>query len=254
MPLYITVLAYIFIFAFGTVTGSFLNVVIYRVPKGEDIVVTPSHCQKCGYRLRWYDLIPLWSYVFLGGKCRKCGEIISPQYPVVEAVNGLFYVITFLIKGASVESLLYCLLFSALLSLSVIDARTREIPFGINVFIFVLGLVHLGLNYRDFLNYIIGAACVSGFLLILFYASKGRAIGGGDIKLMCAAGLMLGWKEIILSFALACVIGSVVHITRLKVSKADHVLAMGPYLSVGIYITVLFGSPLIEWYLGLLGL
>lgn len=238
-------------FLFGIVIGSFLNVLIYRIPKKENIATVRSHCMECGYVLKWYDLVPIFSYVFLRGKCRKCGTKLSIQYPLIEALNGVLYVVVFVAKGANVESLLYCQLFSCLLALSVIDFRTYEIPVGFNIYIAVLGLINLILDYSNWLNYLIGAVCVSGFLLILFYASGGRAIGGGDIKLMAACGLLIGWKPIILAFCLGCIIAAVVHTIRMKISDADRVLAMGPYLSIGVAVAALWGDTLINWYLSM---
>ena len=130
-----TIFLYITVFLFGIVIGSFLNVVIYRVPKNENIVVVNSHCMNCGYELSWYDLIPIFSWLALRGKCRVCGDKISVQYPLIEALNGVLYMVVFHYFGLSIESLLYCLLFSALLALSVIDFRTYEIPVGFNYFI-----------------------------------------------------------------------------------------------------------------------
>ena len=248
------ILLYVCIFLYGIVIGSFLNVCIYRIPMKQDIVKVRSHCMTCGYQLKWYDLVPLFSYLCLRGKCRKCGAKISPQYPLIEAANGLLYVLVFLIKGVNVDSLLYCLLFSALLALSIIDFRTYEIPVGFNYFIAILGLIKLVLNLRNWLNSLVGALCVSLFLLLLFIFSKGRAIGGGDIKLMAACGFMLGWQLIILAFCLGCIIGAITHVIRMKVSKADHVLAMGPYLSIGVAIATLWGTNFLEWYISLLGI
>jgi len=245
---------YLIVFLYGIVIGSFLNVCIYRIPKKENIVTVRSHCMECGYHLRWYDLIPLFSWLFLKGKCRKCGSKISAQYPIIEASNGVLYVVIFLVKGASVESLLYCLLFSALLTLSIIDFRTYEIPVGFNIFIALLGVARVATDYRNWLNYLIGALCVSLFLLLLFIVTHGRAIGGGDIKLMAACGLVLGWKLIILAFFTGCIVGSVVHVIRMKVSNADRVLAMGPYLSIGVAIAALWGNLFLNWYLSFLGI
>lgn len=240
-------------FLYGIVLGSFLNVCIYRIPKKENIVKVRSHCMECNYQLKWYDLIPLFSYLFLRGKCRKCGTKLSPQYPIVEAANGLLYVLVFIVKGANVESLLYCLLFSALLALSVIDWRTYEIPVGFNYFIGVLGLIRLCTDLRNWHNYLIGALCVSLFLLLLYWITHGRAIGGGDIKLMAACGLLLGWKLIVLAFFVGCIVGAVIHVVRMKVSGAGKVLAMGPYLSIGIGLAALWGDLFINWYLSVLG-
>ena len=246
-----TILLYIIVFLYGIVIGSFLNVCIYRIPEKQNIVKVRSHCMSCGYQLKWYDLIPLFSYICLGGKCRKCKAKLSVQYPLIEALNGILYVVIFYVNGVSVESLLYCLLTSALITLSIIDLRTYEIPFGINLFILALGLIRVCLDYRHWLDYGIGFLAVSVFLYLLYVLSKGRAIGGGDIKLMAACGLMLGWKLIILAFLIGCILGSVIHVIRMKVSDADHVLAMGPYLSLGVFIAMLWGEQFLQWYLGM---
>ena len=242
---------YIVIFIFGIVIGSFLNVCILRIPKHETIVTERSHCMRCGYQLSWYDMIPVFSWLFLRGKCRKCKEPISPQYPIIEALNGVLYVLVFIVRDFTFESILYCLLASALVVLSVIDWRTYEIPIGINIFILVLGILHVCADWQNWLQYVLGFLCVSMVLLVIFYASGGRAIGGGDIKLMAAAGLLLGWKNIILGFLLGCILGAVIHVIRMKISNEDKVLAMGPYLSAGIFIAALWGDAFLTWYLGM---
>lgn len=236
------------IFIFGIVIGSFLNVCIYRIPEKEDIVKTSSHCMSCGYHLKWYDMIPLLSFLALRGKCRKCGAKLSVQYPLIEAANGILYVCIVWTGGLSIDSLLYCLLASALLVLSVIDFRTYEIPFGINLFILALGLVRVATDASNILNYLTGLLAVSIVLAILYYATGGRAIGGGDVKLMAACGLLLGWKLIIFAFLLGCVLGAVIHVIRMKVSGEGRVLAMGPYLSMGVLIAALWGERMINWY------
>ena len=245
----LTYLIYAVIFLFGITIGSFLNVCIYRMPRGETVVTTPSHCMTCGHRLRWFELLPLFSYIFLGGRCRSCKSHISPQYPIIEAVNGFLYVLVFAVNGLNVISIIYALFTSALLVLTVIDWRTYEIPISINIFILVLGCLKVVLDLNNFFDYLIGFFIVSGFLLILYTITKGRAIGGGDIKLMAVAGLLLGWQLIILSFFIGCVLGSVLHVIRMKVAGADRMLAMGPYLSAGLFIAMLWGDSLISWYL-----
>lgn len=243
---------YILIFTFGIVIGSFLNVCIYRIPMHETVVTERSHCMRCGYQLSWYDMIPVFSWLCLGGKCRKCKEPISPQYPIVEATNGVLYLLVFAVCGFELDSIIYCLMASALLVLSVIDWRTYEIPIGINIFILVLGILHIVIDYQNWLDYVIGFFSISIVLLILFYVSGGRAIGGGDVKLMAAAGVVIGWKLIILAFFIGCIVGSVIHLTRMKLSGADKVLAMGPYLAVGIMIATLWGEKLISWYVSMM--
>lgn len=243
---------YTITFIFGIVIGSFLNVCIYRIPEKEDIVKESSHCLNCGHKLAWYDLFPLVSFILLGGRCRYCKTKLSIQYPTIEALNGVMYVLIVYLNGANVESLLYGALVSALIVLSVIDFRTYEIPLGINIFILIIGIINTILDTlkdkNNLLEHLIGMIAVSGFLAIIYYITKGRGIGGGDVKLMATCGLFIGWKLIILAFLLGCILGSVIHIIRMKISKADHVLAMGPYLSAGVVIALLWGNSIINWY------
>ncbi len=247
-------LEYFLVSLYGIIIGSFLNVCIYRIPKKENIAIVRSHCMTCNHQLKWYDNIPLFSWMILRGRCRYCKVPISPQYPIIEASNGILWLLVAMIKGISVESLLYALLFSALLTLSVIDFRTYEIPAGINIFILTLGLIMTVLNYTEWLDHVIGFLAVSIPLYIIIIVTDGRGIGGGDMKLMATAGLLIGWKLIILAFALGCIIGAPIHILRMKIAKADRVLAMGPYLSIGIMIAVLWGESIIRWYLGVAGI
>lgn len=252
---------YCMVFLYGIVVGSFLNVCIYRIPLGQSLSKERSHCMTCGYQLRWFDLIPLFSWLFLRGRCRKCGAKISPQYPIVEATNGLLWVLIVAIHGFDtrtlvVESLLYCLMASALLALSVIDFRTFIIPFGFNVFIFCLGIVNL--VYRILFTekpnlwlYVIGFFVTSIISYILYLC---KAMGGGDVKLLAASGFLIGWKLSLLSFFVGCIIGAIIHPIRMKVSKQGRTLAMGPYLSAGIMLSVLFGYRFIDWYLKFTGL
>lgn len=235
-------------FLYGIVIGSFLNVCIYRIPRGESVAKEHSHCMSCGYQIRWYDLIPIFSWMFLQGRCRKCRSKISIQYPVVELLNGVLYVIIFLVNGYHLESGIYCLMASALLVLSVIDGRTYEIPLGINIFLLVIGVVHCMIDWEKWLYYVAGFFTVSAVLELILLLSKGKAIGGGDVKLMAAAGLMLGWDKILFAFVLACIAGSAIHLFRMKVSGADRVLAMGPYLSAGIMFSALWGRQLMDMY------
>lgn len=243
---------YICIFCFGVVIGSFLNVCILRHPNKEN-VLGGSHCMTCGYRLRWYDLIPLISFLMLKGRCRKCGTKLSLQYPFIEGLNGVLYIIVFLANGFNIISIVYCLLTSALIVLSIIDWREYIIPNEVNLFILVLGIVVTILDRDHWQEHVIGFLCVSAFLLLIYLVTVGRGIGGGDIKLMACAGLVIGWKIAVLSFILGCLLGSVIHLIRMKVSKAEHKLALGPYLSAGIWLAMLFGTPIINWYLGICG-
>jgi len=236
---------------YGVIIGSFVNVLILRLPIRESVTLTRSHCMNCGHTLAWYDLFPLFSYLFLGGKCRYCKAHISAQYPIVEGLNGLLYIILYLVKGITLETVLYCLCASALLALSFIDWRTQEIPVGFNIFILLLGLIRLITDIGNWSQYVIGLFAVSGFLFLLFLFTGGRGIGGGDIKLMAATGLLLGWQLNIIGFLIGCIVGSIIHLTLMAIKKADRVLAFGPYLSMGIFIAMIWGEQLVSWYLSM---
>lgn len=254
MLLLLEFIPYIVLFLFGIVVGSFLNVCIWRLPKGESIVSVPSHCMSCEGKLRWYDLVPVFSYVLLRGRCRYCKEKISLQYPIIELINGLLWVLVCLIKGFCMTSLVYCLMASALLVLSIIDWRTFEIPIGINIFLGILAAFYTFVDRAFLSNHLIGAVCVSGFLFLLYILTSGRGIGGGDIKLMAVCGLLLGWQKILLAFILGCILGSVIHVIRMRFFGAGRMLALGPYLSAGIFLSALFGEAWMAWYISLLGI
>ena len=236
---------------YGIIIGSFVNVLILRIPIKESITLTRSHCMSCGHVLSWYELFPLFSYIFLGGKCRHCKAHISVQYPIVEALNGILYAIVYLAHGLSIITFLYCLCASALIALSVIDWRTKEIPIGFNIFILLLGLIRLFTNLGNWSQYVIGFVAVSGFLFLLFLITRGRGIGGGDIKLMAATGLLLGWQLNIVGFLIGCILGSIIHLTLMAIKKADRVLAFGPYLAAGTFIAMIWGEQLVSWYLSM---
>ena len=246
---YITL--YTLIFLMGITIGSFLNVCIYRIPKKEDIVLERSHCMSCGNVLKWYELIPLFSFLMQGGRCRKCGVKLSVQYPLIELANGLVYVWICSVTGLSVRSVLFCLCASALIVIAVIDWRTYEIPVGCNIFIGILGIVRVFFDLAHWYDYVIGFFVVSGLFLLIYLVSKGRAMGGGDIKLMAAAGLLLGWQNILLSLVIGSVAGSVIHLILMKLKGRDRVLAFGPYLALGIFVSMLYGDAIIAWYLGM---
>ena len=245
--------AYVVITLLGICIGSFCNVLIYRIPKGEEFVKTSSHCMTCGHKLAWYDNIPLFSWITLGGKCRYCKVKLSAQYPIVEAFNGLLWFIIFFVKGFSLEALLLSLMTTALLALSVIDWRTFEINNGFHYFFIALAAIQIISDYKNFLSYLIGFFAVSIPLLLIYVISKGTAIGGGDVKLMAACGLLLGWKNIALALMFGCVLGAAIHVFRMKFFNAGRKLAMGPYLSMGIFIASLWGTQLLTWYLTFLG-
>ncbi len=244
----------VWIFIFGIVIGSFLNVCICRLPEGEDIVRKPSHCPYCGKRLKWFELIPIASYLLQKGKCRSCGQKLSLQYPLVELGNGLLYLWIVHVTGCRMVSVLYCLAVSALLVAAAVDMKTYEIPPGCSLFIGIMGLIRMLLDLPAWYQYVIGMVTVSGLFLLVYVITRGKGIGGGDIKLMAAAGLLLGWQNILLALAVGSVLGSVIHVGLMKIKGRSRVLAFGPYLAMGIFCAMLYGERLIGWYLRFCGL
>ena len=244
----------ILLFLVGLSVGSFCNVLIYRIPKGEEFVRTPSHCMTCGHGLKWYELIPVFSWLIQGGKCRSCGVKLSAQYPVVESVNALMWLLTgVLFRGDWMTVGLYCGLFSMLLVLSVIDWREFIIPNGINLVILILGVIRLVTDLDNWLLYLIGMLSVSLVFLLLHVLTGGNGLGMGDVKLVAAAGLLLGWPKMLLAVLVGSLVGAVIHSLRMK-RGADRKLAFGPYLAAGIWFSALVGENLISAYLSLFGL
>ena len=244
----------ILIFLLGLCVGSFCNVLIYRIPRKEDFVREPSHCMTCGHPLKWFELIPLISWLIQGGKCRACGVRLSVQYPVVEALNGLMWLAAALLfRGDWITVVLYCGLFSMLLVLSVIDWRTFTIPNGINLVIFLLGVVRLVTDLANWPLYLIGMVSVGVVFLLLHIGTGGNGLGMGDVKLVAAAGLLLGWQKMLLAVLVGSLSGAVIHMIRMR-RGAGKKLAFGPYLAAGIWLSALVGGQLITAYLSLFGL
>ncbi len=238
---------------FGLVIGSFLNVVILRLPQDKSLIID-SACPKCGAPLEWRDMIPVASYLLLGGKCRCCKEPISKQYPIVEALTGVAFALIYLTKGFSIASVIYCLLACVLIVLAVIDERTFEIPRILNYCIFILSVILTLMDIQNIVGHLMGAITIGVFLFILYVLTKRHGIGLGDIKLMACAGLGLGVGKTWLAFFWGCILGSIIHSIRMRVQGSGRQLAFGPYLAAGIFLAVLCGDAFITWYLGLIGL
>lgn len=243
---------YIIVFLYGIILGSFLNVCIYRLPKEENVVTVGSHCMNCQHKLKWYDLFPLFSWIFLRGKCRYCGARISVQYPLVEFANGVLYCLVFGRCGWNWDSIIWCFLLSALLVIAVIDFRTMHIPGRIDAFIAILGLIHLCLHIEQWNYYVIGFVFLGGFLLLfalLFKKLTGKSgLGYGDIELMACAGICLGWGHGLFALIIGSLSGSVIEGIRMAVTKKHDRFALGPYLAVGIAVAVLWGDMFLNWY------
>lgn len=258
------ILIYAFIFVFGAVIGSFLNVCIYRLPKNESIVVGGSHCMSCNEKIKKYDLIPIISYIILKGKCRSCGAKISPRYMIVELLNAVLYVLTFAHFGlnGSVEAAFVCVLLSCLIIVAFMDWDTQLISMPVVGVIGILAIAKLVLSVTgvcEFLNPLSwidtlgGAVSVSCLFLVIFLLSKGRALGFGDVMLMFASGAFLGLKAVIIAAFIGLITGSVAGLI-IKYKSGSSKFAFGPWLSLGIAVAVFYGDFLANLYLEICGL
>lgn len=240
----------------GMVVGSFLNVCICRLPKGESVVSPPSHCPQCDYRIRWYDNIPLFSYLLLRGKCRGCGMHISIRYPLVELLNGLLTLALFLRFGATLPFLVLFLFCSALVVITFIDLEHQIIPDEISLPGIVIGFIcSFFLPNISWLNSLLGILLGGGSLLLVAYGYQWltgkEGMGGGDIKLLAMMGAFLGWKSILFIIFASSLVGSLIGITIMLVQKKDSKLAIpfGPYLALGAVLYIFYGRQIIHWYL-----
>ena len=244
-------------FVFGLLIGSFLNVCIYRIPKGESIVFPPSHCPKCGAGIKWYDNIPVISYLILRGKCRNCGEKISPIYPLVELLTGALTAGVFCKFGLTFDALYYLLMVYYLIVVSFIDIKTMEVPVKLSYFALLAGLIlSFFTQTHSFKEAVFGASLGAGIILFIiesYFVFTGKeGMGYGDANIMAVVGAFLGWKKVILTLFLASLVGAVYGL--LTVRKREAALPFGPFLAVGALISLFFGDKIISWYLGGLGL
>lgn len=246
---------YIGIALLGIFVGELLNHLI-KYLQGQGKLCSVLSTNIGGGKVRWYQYTYFLQYLLCKGKDKQKGAPLPKVYVLVGIANAFIYIGIYYVYKISVIGVIYGLCGSVLIILSVIDLRTFEIPIQLNVSILLLGLIRLGLDYENWLQYVIGFISVSGFLYLVLLLStwilKKEGIGGGDIKLMAAAGLLLGWKLIVLSLMLGCILGSIIHVTIMAVKKGEQMLAFGPYLSLGIIIAMIWGEQLISWYLKLI--
>jgi leader peptidase (prepilin peptidase)/N-methyltransferase len=246
----------IILIIFGAVMGSFLNVCSIRLPKEESIVAPGSHCPQCKKPIKFYDNIPLVSYLLLKGRCRYCHSPISIQYPLVEGITALGSLILFMKFGPSLSYLIYFAFVAALIVITVIDLYHQIIPDVISLPGIGVGLLaSLIIPQITFLNSLLGVLLGGGslFLVATLYQwlFKREGMGGGDVKLLAMIGAFLGWKAVILTILLGSLIGSITGII-IMVSKGKdfkYAIPFGPFLSLGAVIALFYGPSLINWYL-----
>lgn len=250
------------VFLFGICIGSFLNVVIIRLPRHESLIKRASHCMTCGTKIRPIDLIPVFSWLFLGGKCHSCGEKISARYPVVESLNGIMYVLTFIILDINAKAIITCLLMSLLIVVAFMDWDTQEIDMIVVGIILILAVpAAIFTDDVTLTSRIIGAFAISVPFFIIGEVSRPiirkkfkedfRAIELGDTILMFAAGALLGTQAVIVS-ALIGIVAAAVGGLIIKVITKDSKFAFGPWLSIGIAVAMLWGNQIAQWYINLI--
>ncbi|MGD1914155.1 MAG: prepilin peptidase [Rivularia sp. (in: cyanobacteria)] len=260
--------ASLIVFALGASIGSFINVVVYRLPAGLSILYPPSRCPHCLNRLKAYDNVPVLGWLWLRGRCRYCKSPISPRYPIVELVTGLTFVLVFLIFNFSLLTIGYWLFCSWLLALSIIDLDTMTLPSQLTKSGLVLGILfQMILGFIPQFNWLTSidqvmlaiAAAVLGLWMFDVIARIGTivfrkdAMGAGDAKLAAMMGAWLGWKYLLLASFIACIAGVIVEISRTfftqKKIKRNQPFPFGPYLALGSAIALLSGEAIISSYL-----
>lgn len=239
----------------GLAVGSFLNVVILRLPRGESIVSPPSHCPSCETPLRWYHNIPLLSWIALRGRCASCGAWIGWQYPLVEAATAVIWAANVAAFGVGPEALRAIAFLTLLLAIAVGDARFYIIPDELSLGGTVLGVALALLAGSPTLQEAAIGAVVGGGALWLIailgtWAFKKEAMGGGDIKLMTMIGAFLGWQGALLTVFLGALAGTLVFVPIAW--KSDRLVPFGLFLAVGAALALYLGDPLLDWYMGFL--
>jgi leader peptidase (prepilin peptidase)/N-methyltransferase len=249
----------VFAFLFGAVVGSFLNVCIHRIPKGESVVAPASHCPACQTPIRAWDNIPLVSFALLRGRCRACGNPISWRYPLVEALTGTLFAMTVARFGVTPQAALLLPFLSGLVVVSFIDLDHQIIPNVVTLPGIPLGLLAgLVLGEPPLLDRVMGTLLGAGFLyLVLFYGGAlfgQEAMGEGDLNLIALVGAFLGWKAVALTIFLGCLFGSAVGLALIasrRLGRRQHI-PFGPFLSLGAVVALFWGDRLIAWYLRLM--
>ena len=247
------------VFILGTCIGSFLNVCIFRIPKGKSIVFPPSSCMNCGHKLSWWENIPILSYLILRAKCRKCSSAISIQYPIVEFLTGILAFMLFQKYGLTLQFFIYFIFTSALLVITFIDLEHQIIPDIISLPGIAAGLIaSIFIPAISIVDSIAGILVGGGTLLAVAWGyylfTKREGMGGGDVKLLAMIGAFLGWKCIPLVIFLSAAAGSIIGIIIIALNHGNRRSAIpyGPFLAAGAVTYLFAGEKLMQWYINLL--
>ena len=256
MPEY---LIFVYAVVLGMCVGSFLNVCIYRLPVSKSIVHPGSECPECGNPIRFYDNIPVISYLILRGRCRHCRTRISIRYALVEIITGFFAFCVLIEFGTSAQALIYFVFIAALMVVVFIDIDHKIIPNRITLpgipICFAASFALPGMTIQDSL---LGILTGGGSLFIIAWGDKkitrNEGMGGGDIKLLAMIGALIGWKGVLFTIYFASILGTCVGLVLILQRKKNLKFAIpfGPFLSIGAIIYVFFGDEIVGWYFRLL--
>lgn len=256
---------YIIIFVFGLLIGSFLNVCIFRIPQEKSIAFPPSHCQSCGTRLKPLDLVPVFSYLFLKGRCRYCGTGISARYPLIELLTGFIFIMLFKRFNLTFDFVLYSYLMSILIIVLFIDLDHKIIPDEL----VVSGLIGAAVTvvYNIFFPMpiygssswwapLLGVIPGSGFLFLIavigfaIYKTD-DAMGMGDVKIFAPIGIFLGWKMCTIALLASILLGGIfsLFLMTVNIKKRKDTIPFGPFIVIGTFITLLWGGNILNWYI-----
>jgi len=245
-----------FVVLFGLIFGSFLNVLIARIPKDENVAFPASHCPKCKTPLKIYHNIPLFSWIFLGGKCAFCKEKISAQYPIVELLSGIIFGAIYIKLGLGYMALMIALSFSFLLALSVIDYYTKMVPDSLNLLALTTAIA-AATSFQGFvLNFQNALLFVGGFALLRFYLSyliKKEALGEGDLMVAGTMGAMLGTQLALMSIFVAAVLALPVMMLMRNETDESKMIPFVPFLALALFIVYVFDSYFINYWNSLYG-
>ena len=249
----------VFVFVFAVCIGSFLNVCIYRMGREESIIRPSSHCPSCKHQIRWYDNIPLASFLFLRGRCRDCDKPISPRYLLVEFLTGAIFLFLYYRFGLGAPFFIYAIFVCGLIVATFVDFDFQIIPDEISVGGVILGLlagfvfpeihgatIHLLGLKEALLGVVVGGGtlwilgCVGDFIF------KKETMGGGDIKLLAMVGAFLGWEAALLALPLASLFGAVVGVI-IKLRTKESVIAFGPYLALAALINIFWMEDILRY-------
>ena len=241
---------------FGACIGSFLNVVIYRVPLGQSIVSPPSRCPKCGNRLPWYDNLPILGWVLLGGRCRQCKNPISIQYPIVELITALLFVLVVWLTPPGPLMVSRLLFVCILIALFGIDLEHQILPNSITLPGIVAGVLLSFIappGWRDaLLGVLLGAGILYAIAGAYYLWRRQEGLGMGDVKMLAMIGAFLGWKAVLVTMVVSSFSGAAIGLALIAAQRGGMKLALpfGTFLAIGALVAMFVGEPLVSWYAG----